>query len=387
MKKIVVASVLAALLFQGSAYAGVIQGSSKSCKIGKVKVDSKYKYTCVKNGLWKKTLLPLKTPVPKKVVPVIVPEPTPSPSITPVISVKPQVTVDPRSLIFPNAVSQVAVLSSPKTFNMKYFVDEGFSEKYRDYVISGHKLVEDTFGGYVSKDIKVSIIMSYNKEFIMDQFYKMASRGEVSSAFANSQAQMIPRFFPNPIIPEFSGAWATWEGDTYVITYVGNPQLSIREHLAITGIHELWHVVQRNINPNLTQTLPCWVVEGQANFIGSSLYSKVTDVAGSVKMMYSLGRGTLEGTNLRNIESGQDNSRVYSDSGCRFRGEYEQGAVANAFLVDKFGFDSVIKFMKESGNTARNSDGWVTVFKSVFGISVEDFYIEVEPYLKWFYNM
>ncbi len=392
MKKVIVSIVFAALIFQGTANAAVIKGSSKSCKVGTVKLDSKYKYNCVKSGVWKRTLIPIKKSQP---APKPTPTPTPTPTIQPVEPVKSTaveepktpVVLDQKSLIFPNVAKTISSIVNPKSLNLKYFVDEGFSKKYEEYIVSGHSRIENSFGGYITKDIKVSVIMSYDKNFIMDQFYKMAQRGEVSQAFANSQLQTIPHFFPSVVVPQFSGGWATWENDTYVITYIGNPDLIIREHHAITGMHELWHVVQRNLNPNLIYTLPCWIIEGQPNMIGASLYSLDTDINGSVRMMYSMGRGTTAGLNLKNIESGQQGSRVQGGSACSLKGEYEQGAVANAYLVNKFGFDSVIQFVKESGDGSKNTGGWVEVFSRIFGMSVDDFYKEVESYLKWFYNM
>ena len=392
MKKIIVSVMLIAVIFQGTANAAVIKGSSKSCKVGTVKIDSKYKYTCVQSGIWKKKLIQVKK---SQTIPNPNITPTPTPTIQPVEPPKSPAIEEPKTpevldqkpLIFPSVAKSISSIVNPKSLNLKYFVDEGFSKKYEQYLVSGHSRIENSFGGYITKDIKVSVIMSYNKNFVMDQFYKMAERGEVSQAFANSQLQVIPHFFPNIVTPQFSGGWATWENDTYVITYVGNPDLVIREHHAIAGMHELWHVVQRNLNPNLIYTLPCWIIEGQPNMIGASLYSLDTDLDGSVRMMYSMGRGTSAGINLRNIESGQQGSRVQGGSPCSLKGEYEQGAVANAYMVNKFGFDSVIKFVRESGDVSKNTGGWVDVFSRIFGMSVDDFYNEVETYLKWFYGM
>lgn len=59
MKKIVASVLLSMFLFQGSANAAPVI-TKKSCKPGTVRVDSKYKYTCLKSHVWKKVLLPVK---------------------------------------------------------------------------------------------------------------------------------------------------------------------------------------------------------------------------------------------------------------------------------------------------------------------------------------
>lgn len=83
IKKIFVTVLFISLLQPTSAIAGIIQASSKSCKIGSVKTDSKYKYLCVSPGVWKKTLITIK-PDPVKPTPTPTPIPTVSATPTPV---------------------------------------------------------------------------------------------------------------------------------------------------------------------------------------------------------------------------------------------------------------------------------------------------------------
>jgi M6 family metalloprotease-like protein len=68
MKKIFIVTLTSALLFQSAAFAVVAEGSTKSCKVGTTKKDSRHKYNCVKPGVWKKinnTVKKTQTPAPK----------------------------------------------------------------------------------------------------------------------------------------------------------------------------------------------------------------------------------------------------------------------------------------------------------------------------------
>ena len=88
------------------------------------------------------------------------------------------------------------------------------------------------------------------------------------------------------------------------------------------------------------------------------------------------------GVDLKKLE-GQFN-RVNGQTPCGNVGEYEQGAIANAYLINKFGMEKVMRIYTSANNFRPNTDDWVQQFQTITGESVDDFYHEAEPYISWF---
>jgi hypothetical protein len=384
MKKIIVASILATLLFQGSASAGVIKGSSKGCKVGSVKLDSKYKYTCVKKGRWKKTLIPVKIDksAPKPATTVIVPEISPvAKQENPIVEIK----LTEEEFVLKNAIDLSLSLpgNSPK-YNISYQVDPSFSNEWKSAIIEGQSDIMARFGHFIGQNTKIFVIMSNSKEYALESFNSLAQQGHISQNFVMGQIPQLNRNFPN-VIPVGRPGWGylTIENNVNVMLYAGYENFIVKSYDKEIGAHELFHVIQNQINSDVAGRLPCWVVEGQASFFGAVFSVRSPTVELVKNTINSKGMGTYAATNLRNIEGSVN--RTYGQF-CGDKGEYQQGSVAVGYLISKYGIDKQIEFLKESSAATRQTDQWVVIFNKVFGVSVDSFYSDVEKYLKWFYN-
>jgi len=67
-------------------------------------------------------------------------------------------------------------------------------------------------------------------------------------------------------------------------------------------------------------------------------------------------------------------------------GEYQQGRIANALLIDKFGVAKNLEFLQALNGLPGDGTSWKTVFFNVFQIKTEDFYSEANAYIKWFFK-
>lgn len=371
----------------------IAEAQPVKCTKQTVNVQNK-NLVCVKSKgkyVWKKVVKKNTTPVytepAKPTVEVVKPEPPKNDTVTkPTVDTgSSTVQVDPRTKIFSNSLEQIDNFNYGQNIDVEYIFDPNFNTKYKNYVVDGEKRVFEVFGKYLSTSAKFIVIGSYSREHATAAWQSLYDRGTISYAMLRSSDDPIRRYFPNPVQKYTSGGWATFNNNVYIITYVGNPELPVRAHLKITGIHEMFHQVQYAINPRQTEKLPCWMVEGLPNLIGFALIHKQTDKKEIDLIISQSGIRTKTGFNLRNLEGVAN--RVYSNSFCGDLGEYQQGMAANAYLVNKFGIDKVMSFYAVTNSARSFSDDWVKMFETHFGQSVESFYSEAEEYIKWFYSL
>jgi hypothetical protein len=216
-------------------------------------------------------------------------------------------------------------------------------------------------------------------------FADFASKAIFSPALMQNQTSNLIRYIDQRTNPQTSSAYATHENtENALLVYISNPELNI-DSWKIDGVfHETYHQLQFDLISNQTAVLPCWIVEGQPNLIALALGF---DLYGP-EATYTLLRQMA--SNSRN--SNPDISRLEGASGrvygsyCGNIGEYEQGAIANAYLISKYGFDKAIQIYKTANSARPFSDDWTRIFKEIIGITPEEFYEEVKLYVQWFFE-
>lgn len=383
MKKFFSAALAASLVMGlgSNANAAVI----KTCSVKQVNVI-KNNQICKRVGiLYRWVAIPTSKPV-QSVTPITVVNPTvPAPVETSpvVITIQPKPTIDQRMQAFYDAMNSVSAIQAPKAVPVSYNFDPLMPQKFRDWLTNGTNITLNSFGNTFEDGKKIYVIGAYSNEFARTAWKDLYDKGIISYTFL--QMQPIDRFFPlSNVNPNTSGAWATVEGNNLILTYAGNPNLPLHVHLMITAMHETFHQVQYNFNIRETEKLPCWYVEGGANFIALSLANKLTDKQTFDIIVSQLGTKPDTGFDLRKLEG--VSNRVYGNQFCGDVGEYQQGAIANAFLVEKFGINKYLEFYKIANNANSFSSDWVTLFNSYFGENVDSFYTEAEDYIRWFYS-
>lgn len=176
---------------------------------------------------------------------------------------------------------------------------------------------------------------------------------------------------------------------------------SIHKYSALHAFpHEFTHLVamwspEASVFPYGTnqRLLPCWINEGFATFFGIALGASTQDPLGSNRLEffnsltypYDMKRnqevGTIKKLLLKNDPSVVINLfrelEVTMDTCSESQNAYVLGGLATEAIVATYGAESVIKFQQEFGKTGN----WKPSFQKVFGVSSEEFYTKITPYL------
>lgn len=383
MRKFVSIALSATLVFgiNTNAEAAII----KTCSVKQVNLV-KNNQVCKKVGiLYRWVALP--TPKTTKIIAPITTlnptSPTPIETVPVTVVTQPKTTIDPRMQAFYDAMKSVQQISGPKDVPVEYVFDPQIPQKFIDWIKNGTNLVLHGFGNTFADGKQIYVIGAYSNAYAKNAWQKLYSENKVSPALFQVNMSSIDRFFPSVVNKYSSGAWATMDGNTLVITYAGNSDLPLRAHLMITAIHETFHQVQWNLNNRETMVLPCWYAEGGANFIGLSLVNELTDKQTFDIIVSQLGTRPDTGFDFRKLEG--VSGRIYGSQFCGDVGEYQQGAILNAYLVEKFGIQKYLDFFKVVQSANSMSSDWVQLFEKHFGESVDNFYAEAEEYVRWFY--
>jgi len=157
-------------------------------------------------------------------------------------------------------------------------------------------------------------------------------------------------------------------------------------------IHETFHAIQWIYTshkldseeaikfPSLKESSPLWMAEGSATYMGYLLSAD--------------GKWTSFGEDKRgNILSNSGNWKLgYEKFNEDMLEAYSIGAVMYEYLLAKYGLERTLSFWPEAINSIKPSDitnflardaAGKETFQRVFGLSVEDFFIEVKPYIEW----
>lgn len=185
-------------------------------------------------------------------------------------------------------------------------------------------------------------------------------------------------------------AFATEARDGTPIYYGCTDSFRVREWIyQQTPPHEYFHLVQEQYGD-----LPQWLLEGSATFFGAAIgyYDISPDGLNSKKLF----RGTSgnfdpnnEGTDenrlvnhLRTLTE-SESLKMYQDletfdwqDGDRLS-HYALGGLATEVLVGVWGLDTYMEMLE--GTKER---GWKSSFKRTFGLTTDEFYAKLVPYLK-----
>lgn len=392
MKKFII--ILAStLLFQTTATAATIQGSSKSCKIGSVKIDSKYKYVCVANGLWKKTLIPIKKPV---VTPIT---PTNSIQETPTTAVKnDQVQV----------VKEPVIQAVPIQFDINNLsVDEVYKRARIDIEnhINSSNYVNDIFIFHIPDGLDMNRVNTEKQTLartgkLWSNIYKPTYKVE-TIFYDHTSLQWAKDLFKS-----ITGQDGINQSQNCTPNYCGNASNNIIGNKPIvyeqgmgggdntlrsTSAHEYTHLAQTAGNSEYWSLAPLWLVEGMAQFYGEAVgyasFDSNKQTRKQIHMIFSYNYTKDTKINIKDklLSNNSDTINSLMNSlefpQTRYNQEtatlaYLVGGYASEVLVAVYGHDKVEEFIM----SFKNSTDWETSFSKIFGITKNDFYNKLTPY-------
>ena len=163
--------------------------------------------------------------------------------------------------------------------------------------------------------------------------------------------------------------------------------------------HEYFHLVQQKLVwANGFQEFPVWLHEGSATFFGTAVGFFDDDPTGKKSLDFYkelYWQYDPDNTGVRNFErlkgvlssiSPEGAVKLYeplektqtNNSNLHLFGHYALGAIATEALVAVYGFETYMEFMQDFSK--RND--WKANFENRFGLSIQDFYKKLAPYLR-----
>jgi len=159
-----------------------------------------------------------------------------------------------------------------------------------------------------------------------------------------------------------------------------------------TSAHEYTHLAQTSGNSNYWNIAPIWLVEGMAQFYGEAIGympfdSKLKTRGEMHRQNASDFRSAIQGDLKKLLEKNDPSTIKALMQSVEFpnprhgqattAGAYLLGSYASEVLVAVYGHVSVEQFIHSFGN----STDWKSNFFKSFGISPDDFYLKLAPYL------
>ena len=164
-----------------------------------------------------------------------------------------------------------------------------------------------------------------------------------------------------------------------------------------TAIHEYFHLVQAKYE---FKKMPCWMLEGSATYFGTVLGIDGTDSTGksSFTFIKQLAFQYNPNGNSQNPPNSRLADKISNDAGvlevckeldknmnelgntsCTSLGAYTVGSIATEALIAVKGYKTYMDFVSTFPITA----DWKSEFKKAYGLSTDDFYLKLAPYLRY----
>jgi hypothetical protein len=159
-----------------------------------------------------------------------------------------------------------------------------------------------------------------------------------------------------------------------------------------TSAHEYTHLAQTSGNSNYWNIAPIWLVEGMAQFYGEAIgyfpFDSMQVTRGEMHRQYAADFNNANPGELKSLLARKDSSTVKTlmqsvefpnprHGQAITAAAYLLGSYGSEVLVAVYGHSSVEQFIKSFAN----SMDWKSNFSSSFGITIDDFYLKLTPYL------
>jgi len=329
------------------------------------------------------TATPTASPKP---TPTATPTPTPTPTPTGPSAPITFDNLDPKwtaSVARENLADEYARLQQPKSvanFRVGPTVREDlYGEEKRLLTIA-----ERMFSGYYNP-ARFDVLIYSEK----DGIWADEERSQLSSDPQWSIARDIAN---NPYACNFAGATITKVGTPMYSMCLDTKGRGINDKQ--TSIHEYFHLVQQKFSIN---KMSCWLVEGSATYFGVTLGVDGEDPTGkSTTTFLNQLAGQYNPGGPRNLGSAARlRAQISTDAGavkvmqdleinpgrdvdCLSYAAYSVGAIATEALIGARGFKSYMDFV----STFPTTSNWKLEFAKSFGVTPDEFYLKLAPYLR-----
>lgn len=159
-----------------------------------------------------------------------------------------------------------------------------------------------------------------------------------------------------------------------------------------TPAHEYTHLAQTSGSSNYWNIAPLWLVEGMAQFYGEAIgfvpFDSNLITRGEIHRQYSSDYKVAKQVDLKNLLEKNDVATVKTlMQSIEFPNpRHEQGLTAAAYLLGSYGSEVLVAVYGHSSVEAfikafTTSSDWKSNFNMSFGISSDEFYAKLTPYL------
>jgi len=391
MKKYLVFALSFTLLFPMTSFSAVKKPASKSVAVKKPVV----KKTVAKKSVTKKKKSVTKKPVVKKVV--AKPTPTPSPSTVveapkvveptpkpaPTTPAQP-ITFENLDFIWTSKVARTEILTEFAKVNKP----ENAYEMFTGPTVTSEDIVEEKR----LLDIATTMFSSY----YLPKKYQVVYFSERDANWAEETKTKIGAAYHTTFQSEINKwpfgcnfAFATKGKDSIPVFFSCLDSKFARGiHDKQTAIHEYFHLVQAKYE---FKKMPCWMLEGSATYFGATLGIDGTDPTGksSFEFIWQLARNPNTPKLVENLKNDVGVLEVFKQldknayelgmTSCTSLGAYTVGSIATEALIAVKGYKTYMDFVA----TFPNTSDWKAEFKKTYGLSAEDFYLKLTPYLRY----
>jgi hypothetical protein len=322
--------------------------------------------------------------------PTIVVEPTPTP--TPTAPAQP-ITFDNLDLVWTSKVARTEIL----TEFAKLKKPDGAYELFVGPTVTSEDIVEEKR----LLDIATTMFSSY----YLPKKYQVVYFSERDANWAEETKTKIGAAYHTTFQSEINKwpfgcnfAFATKGKDSIPVFFSCLDSKFARGiHDKQTAIHEYFHLVQAKYE---FKKMPCWMLEGSATYFGATLGIDGTDPTGksSFTFIKQLASQYNPNGNSQNPPNSRLADKISNDAGilevfkeldknmnelgntsCTSLGGYTVGSIATEALIAVKGYKTYMDFVSTFPNTA----DWKAEFKKTYGLSAEDFYLKLAPYLRY----
>jgi hypothetical protein len=393
---------LSALLPSNLAVAATAKAGGTCTKLNSTSTVNGYKFTCVKSGkklVWSKGVKVVEKPTPA-VTPAPVASPTPSVSATPTPSVSPSVSPSAAATPSPTPSASATPTPSPSPTPEKTYatlwekygwnkpstaleVSKAATEKFLSYIaternpaaevkVIAQDGVDPLLTSWVDKGANL-VAKTFDYPKLTRSFVDVIAidRSWLESAYTKegfSAQQVRDRLggFDSGS-PAFGGSFSnTWN---YSTIKKNNLLVNDKSGMAQTAGHEFFHAIQerlagRNPGPD-GATIPNWIWEGPAMFIGLQTSSKLGIVdyltAGQQSSInrYKNDSEAMKKLPLSEVKKNDKDTDPYG-----------LGEVATEFIVANAGIEKLLGIYAALGQ----GKSFAQAFEAGTGVKLDDFY-------------
>jgi len=377
MKKYIVFALSLTLLLPTTSFSAVKKPASKAV----------VKKPVVKKPVAKKVAVkPTPTPSPSTVVeaPKVV-EPTPTPKPAPTTPVQP-ITFENLDFIWTSKVARTEIITEFAKLNKP----ENAYEMFTGPTVTSEGIVEEKR----LLDIATTMFSSYylpKKNQVVyfserDANWAEETKTKIGAAYHTTFQAAIDSYNRGY---GCNFAFATKGKDSIPVFFSCLDSKFARGiHDKQTAIHEYFHLVQAKYE---FKKMPCWMLEGSATYFGATLGIDGTDPTGksSFEFIWQLARNPDTPKLVENVKSDvaildmfkllDKNAFELGMTSCTSLGAYTIGSVATEALIAVKGYKTYMDFV----TTFSNTSDWKAEFKKAYGLSTDDFYLKLAPYLRY----